>query len=464
MAGILAGILLFAAACSRLNFIYVKYDPWYRILFHSYEQQDRIDTLFLGSSHVFCDVDPYMLDKINGQNNFNLATLGQRWDVTYYLLKDALQKHDIQNVYLECYSWTSTEAETWIGREKGFQVVDYMDMPANYTDPWMITYVMKPSLNSLAMLYYAADADHMLETLFPFVRFRASLFDWEYVKENIEAKTSDEYKNYEYREEVSDADGTEGTGAYLGKGYYLTDNRRLLEQERIFRDQRDFDKYGIGKKSEAYIRKTIELCQARHVNVKLYVSPVYDLQLISTEDYDRYVSELKEIADAYDVELYDFNLIKKEYLQMNNGDLFWDAGHLNGTGARTFTPVLWEILSGQREENEPKFYRTYREKLAREDFDIYGVYYKEVLPGDEVKEDGSPGYTARHFRIASNRKNVRYRISRSLRRGEGAAGEDAELIQDYAACDSFVLPADQHGTLTIDGIYGGRAASVNIHY
>ena len=103
---------------------------------------------------------------------------------------------------------------------------------------------------------------------------------------------------------------------YQKKGFYYSEGGRLLDKEKFFAVDRDLIKYGIGEKSEGYFRKTIEYCQKNGIEVTLFVSPIYDLQLMSTGNYDNYVNELNSLAKEYDIDLYDFNLIKKDYLDM----------------------------------------------------------------------------------------------------------------------------------------------------
>lgn len=68
------GIILTCIQC--LNYMYKpEKNDWTRILWHNfYHSQENIDCVLLGSSHVYCDIDPDILDEKNHMNNFNLAT------------------------------------------------------------------------------------------------------------------------------------------------------------------------------------------------------------------------------------------------------------------------------------------------------------------------------------------------------------------------------------------------------
>lgn len=536
--GVLAGLLIFLLLCGKLNYMYVTYDAWFDILFDSYYKQENIDNLFVGSSHVYCDVDPRLLDDINGKNNFNMASAGQRWDSNYYLLKDAIENHDIENVYLECYYLCGTEypkftdsaaaggaaagviadagdtnakatananaqetlvlgADGSTYTNRAFEVMDYIEDEDNFTRPWQITYEMKPSLNKYALLLHSANKDYMMETLFPFVRYRTNVFDWDVVKTNIETKNSDAYKNHTYSAKQWDADGTPYTVEYLEKGFFRTEGK-LLDQEKKFLATRDLSQYGIGDVSEKYIRKCIELCKDNDIPVKLFVSPIYDLKLISTIDYDAYVSELQQIADDCNIELYDFNLIKDDYLDIKNGDYFYDMGHLNETGASIFTPVLWDVMTSSVKDNADKFYGSYAEKLENESAEIYGVYYTDVevsaaataeatsnadTDANSITDDSTIAIV-RRYTIASNREGMQYKVIRTIDPPADSDGTEVanasisangtnrgvpllptkETIQNYNDNTTFDLPIDQHGELQISGIFNGKILELKVRY
>ena len=62
-------------------------------------------------------------------------------------------------------------------------------------------------------------------------------------------------------------------------------------------------------------------------------SPIYELQLIGTENNDNYIDEVMAIAEEYSVEFYDFNLAREGFLPIRRGDYFMDTNHLNRVGA-----------------------------------------------------------------------------------------------------------------------------------
>lgn len=51
----------------------------------------------------------------------------------------------------------------------------------------------------------------------------------------------------------------------------------------------------IGETSEKYLRKTIEYCLKREIPITLFISHIYELQLISAGNYDNYINQVGQL-------------------------------------------------------------------------------------------------------------------------------------------------------------------------
>lgn len=227
MAEIVVGFLLLVFICLRLDYMYVPDEAYYRVLFHSfYDEKENIDNVFLGSSHVYCDINPSILNKINGENNFNMSTPGQRWDNTYFLLKEVAARNKLKHVYLECYFGCDVDYVSWNREKRQYEVEDYIDKNENYSRSWLTSYYMNLGINKIAIQLNASNLDHLMENVFPFVRYREQTFNWDYVDNNIEYRKSDEYQACEWRsQDYVDADGSIWTSvAYPKDGFGLMEN------------------------------------------------------------------------------------------------------------------------------------------------------------------------------------------------------------------------------------------------
>lgn len=424
-AAVLGALLVFMSILNVLNYIYVDTDPWERALWHNfYEDSGKVDNLILGSSHVFCGVNPQLLDEINGEYNFNLASAAQKLHTSYYLLKEADKCNSLSHVYVELYYYCN--------------VKDNFSPQPDYTDPidmvdWRMLDGMRTSFNKFDYMLHIGGPERYAETCFPFVRYRTKLDDWDYIRQIMEKKQQEEYKAYEFHYTHPDGNGYD---EYRKQGYYYT-TREYLDEQRLYEQSRILYKNPIGGKSEKYLRKIIYYCRKRGIPITLFIAPIGELELISTENYDNYVNEVRKIADEYSIAFYDFNLAKEEYLPIQHGEYFLNVGHLNSAGADMFTPFFNEVVSRDESENEKYFYDSYAEKLQNAAPDIYGVYYRTSVDSDES------AYNT--YWVASNREEgMEYRIVLTPDEGE------QYMVQDFAENKEFVISAGEHGICSIE--------------
>lgn len=179
----LMAIAFFLLGVKILNYLYWQEDEWSRILWHNYyKQTENIDYVYLGSSHVFCDLNPKILDEKNGKNNFNLATSSQRLIESYYLLKEADRKNKIENAYLELYYIPSTGVEGEY-KDKG-TVLNVL----SHTDH------MKYFWGKADALFHMIPLKYYPEMIFPFIRYREHLMDGNWIKDRANAKAAKNHK------------------------------------------------------------------------------------------------------------------------------------------------------------------------------------------------------------------------------------------------------------------------------
>ena len=429
---VLIVLMVFTGIAHALNYIYLNPDDsnLERIFWHNfYEDEGKIDNIYLGSSHVFCDLNPNILDDINGQYNFNMATPGQLLNGSYYILKEADRINELSNVYLELYYY--------------YNVKDYPGSVSErisheYFRNWQNTDYMRMSLNRLQYMFAIADCEWYADIFLPFVRYRGKLDGGgqNYIKHVVEKKRDVNYINYKWYFDYSDGNGQ---FEYQKKGYQyctreLPDETRLWKQNRILSDENP-----LGEKSEEYLRKIIGYCKEKNLPLTLFVAPIHELELLSTADYDHYVDQIKAIADECDVAFYDFNLVRDEYLPLQDNKYFMDnVGHLNAAGATMFTPFFYEVVSGNEEENIKYFYGSYAEKLQDTAPSVYGLYYRDLA--EEAEGIGA----CRNMCVASNREaDMEYRIL--LKPDDG----EAYLVQDYNENREFIISQEEHGICTI---------------
>ena len=145
-----------------------------RSVMHEFYQQESIDTLFIGSSLVYCGYDPRILDEVWGENTYIAGTPIQKADGSYYLLKEALKKNDIKTVYVDTYNR------------------HYIDEPEERTKGHMelvyyITDYMKNGWDRFEFLINASGKEHYINSFFVPSRYGNYLLDLERMEKNIDA-------------------------------------------------------------------------------------------------------------------------------------------------------------------------------------------------------------------------------------------------------------------------------------
>lgn len=439
--GVLIFVCLFFGIEKCMEFALINdTNEWSRAMFHDfYTRQENIDVLFLGSSHVYCGLDPAVLKEKTQKSCFNMATPAQPLNGSYYLLKEAVKYHDISHVYLELYFGQST------GEEGRFKEAD--QLPRN----WRNTNYMKPSFNKLAYMLTMSDPSLAYLTFLPVRRYTADLFEPEKIKETVRQKRTENYRNYEVENVLNGV-----TETYVTDGFYYSEHK--AEGGVLYDIIRPvpFSEKPMTKEAESYLRKIIEFCQKQKIGLTLYCVPFTDYQAVLHGNYDRYVSQVKEIAMEYELFFYDFNLCREGILDLTDDGLFRDQGHLNVYGAELFTACFAEFFKGLEEGTvtyEEYFYPTYQEKLSHSRERILGILVEKRAEAKAGEKIGTGGKTGREAGKEANKET------------DGGIGEK---WQDYRITpihnlkdrdvEYFIYMQDGQGERQIyaDWINGGR--------
>lgn len=408
--GMITATVVFVRIVCLLNYAYVQEYDWERILWHNYyEDEGKIDYLYLGSSHVYCNLDPQMLDELNGGYHFNLASGAQSLNGTYYLLREADANNELKHVYVDLFFEPNT-------RDKNNQ--DPLD---DAYVGWRNTDYMRLTVNKLTYMLSVMNWENCVDSWLPFVRFRGKLGDWQYMESMMAYKNMEEYRSYQFHDE---------SRTYLKQGRYvstatLEDSKRCKQQDRVLRE------YPMSDKAEQYLQMIIQYCQEREIPITLFAAPMDELYLTSAVNYDNYVNQIREIASTYKIPFYDFNLAKEEYLSIHNNQYYKDLHHLNETGSEIFTKFFHQVMSQTESENVEYFYGSYAEKLHESAPAVYGIYFSNSESNKSVW-------------VASNRDSgMEYRIILTPTEGE------QYMVQDFAENKEFVISPEEHGICTI---------------
>ena len=444
LVGIFVFVLVIMGITTGMNYLYVDdTDEFARYMLHDFyalDETENIDRLYLGSSHVFCDINPVILDEMNGEYNYNLATGTQQMITSYYLLKEADKKHDVKRVYLDLYYDCTTEG---LGNFR-----EYGSLPYS----WNVLNQMKPSVNKLSYILHLSEPRYYYMSFFAFTRYKEQLFQLEYVRGVVERKQTDVYKNYVY-EHIDEEEHGESVLRSAKKGYMTYDNMPIEGGFYSNVVEQPLSDNPLTEETLEYLLKIVEYCEEQDIILTCIGCPISDFQLQANGTYDKYVSQVRELAQEHGFAYYDFNLCKEEYLDVVDTCYWADQGHLNTTGAEKFTTFLGDFLLA--EENgettyQDCFYNSYEEKMAIMEEQIFGL---EVLQGENILQE-SITYTIRPIHNVEE-KELEIHVYKIA---EDGTYEEMSVTRAGNAL-SISLPANEQGMLYMEAGFVGEEAS-----
>lgn len=253
------------------------------------QPKNSIDVVFMGSSHVHCDVNTALLWEKYGIAGYNYSGAEQPLWMTYYYLKEICKYQAPKLIVLDLYS------------------------PARFKDDYQYNWFtdntqgMRFSLNKLEMIWNSSEPQHFLRYMFEFASYHKrykdlSKEDWDYVfsdkKELASFKGYTPYYKVEAQEEPELSENKSG---------------------------------GITLKSEIYLQKIIEFTEKNNIELYLVVLPY-----VTTDEDELTYNRVKEIAESHGLEFNSTNY-SYEKMQLNFEEDFNDNSHLNYIGSCKFT-------------------------------------------------------------------------------------------------------------------------------
>lgn len=412
---ILFGIFVIICAIFAINGVlsYVLIDDAddeVRYAMHELYKQENIETLFLGSSHVFCGYDPQILDEALGENTYLASTPVQKVDGSYYLLKEVIKNNDIKKVYLDMYFWQYRDTPA----ERGSAQMYYI---------YCITDNMKNNWNRIEFLLNASGCDQYIEGFLPAARYGNYLLDLNRFEQVVKSKRNSEYINYE------NIPSNFYKGAMIAPGQ--TGNPKMITTT---------DEAGIAKISENVISeyslknldKIVKLCKEKEIQLVLVTTPFTDFYVQTIGNYDTFYKYMKNYAEINDIEYYDFNLCKTDILDLGDED-FLDFHHLSGKGAAKYSAVFADVMTSYDEaERQELFYASVQEKMNALVPQTMGIFLQK-----SIDEENTYYITT----IANYDVDAEYRIC-TLDEQE----TESELIQDFT--DNNILKSSQEQQTT----------------
>ena len=385
-------------------------DSWNysRLMMHEFYNQDNIDILFVGASHCVRSVDPFILDEKTGKNTFLACSSDQEVDSSLALVKEALRMYKPEKIFMEISSTLAQRTGNFKERESltaTYAVSDYMPL----------------TFHKLSLLINASSADHYVNSFWPARRNWQMITDFNYIGNVLKTKSTSKYKDYS---DYYVNSNMKKVGAYRGKGYAAYIDEYADHEFFVRYDYRNVNTEKISDDWKKTILDMVDYCNANHVDIVLFATPVSNFELSAVKNYDEYVSFIYDLVQTKNVQFIDFNLVSEDYFPYIQSN-YSDGNHLNATGAEKFSLILSEYLN--HELPEDALLLTVEEKLEKASPEFFGIAY-----ADDYQEN------ARVINLVSNPDNYfEYRV-------ELITGSDDDiLLQDYDLNHTIFVPFEQ---------------------
>ncbi len=310
-------VLVFARYCKLAN--YAK-DAFYE--FNNFVDKNLIDVLCVGSSHMYCHINPVQMFDDYGIAAFDLGAGSQAVPFSYYYLEEAFKTQKPSLVILDTYMMISADEA-----EKEDAQGNFINMKISYTK-----YKALQSIDGL---------EGRTDILFNFPIMHNRYDSINYLSYDLEEGSSSTYLGYRYGTEV-----------------------QPYEMENVADISSVTEVGTVSERKETYLRKCIELCQEKNIDIVLVNSPFPEIN----EDSQQVYNFVQQIADEYGIDFYNGCLFTDEMALDYTTD-YMGGRHLNYLGAGKYTKWLVERLREDgyvfQDRRGDKKYKYWEEESAR---------------------------------------------------------------------------------------------------
>jgi len=274
-----------------------------------YEREAPIDLLVLGSSHAYRAYDPKVMGVYLDKKNriFNLGSAAQSPLISYYILKEVVEKQRPKQVVMDLY----------------FMVFTNDNQLRNRRYNWGY---MRPGAAKKAFFRDGFSTEEKVKlTAFPSLVFK------DYLKPKINKLLG--------RPHLLKKKGT-----YQGAGFVSNSDSLTLEKL-TYHNQ--FDAFqtkrtAITEMNLNYLKKIKDLCASEHIPLIFATAPMPEISVKKIKNYTGFYQLFFKLAEAWNIPYIDYNINRIETL--SDTDHFYDDDHLNAAGAQVFSAAVTKEL------------------------------------------------------------------------------------------------------------------------
>ncbi|MCD7863919.1 MAG: hypothetical protein LUG61_10555 [Lachnospiraceae bacterium] len=274
---------------------YGEYLSCIQQLYHTCD--DLMDVVSVGSSHVFCGINPAVLWDEYGISGFVLGSSAQPRAVSYHYLVEALKTQSPKVVCVDLYGLTLE--------------VEDLDIAYIYRG----TVAMRQSLNSIQLVRETVSEEDQMENI-----LRWPVIHTRYGELQKEDFVEDEVNEY-------------GLGYYIT--WYRTSSEKLVEAMRS-----DTTQAYLSESQMGWLESLVDLSDQENFELIFFICP-YDMTE-HTDAWEMY-NTAKAFAAENDISVLDFNVLGEE-IGIDYEQDFSDDTHLNAWGAEKVTSYFGAFL------------------------------------------------------------------------------------------------------------------------
>lgn len=324
-----------------------------------YYEEEKLDTIFVGSSLCQQTFIPEVFDKNMGIKSYNMGTPSQALPQTRRAIEVALEEHDIKTVIFGM-DFSSLKYEPLPEAELTFESARVRQKGGIAGVVETLSYIYSEDIKG---------TENSINFLFP----------WLYNYENFYPETmikNAKQKMEVLKEEYFDGyiDKTDG----LAKGY-RNDDRSVFNYDNKWTKNTylTYEAY-FNAEMLAEFDELLAFCQKNELEFIVANLPNPSFDIVSCyEFYEENQKQLKEYCEQYAVDYYDFSLIKPEIFEIKE-EYFCDNEHLNRQGSEVFSQWLSTFLNQRNNgKNLDSYFYSLEEywNIHREELEEWKAYF-----------------------------------------------------------------------------------------
>jgi len=293
-----------------------------RLMMHDlYNQEENIDYLFVGSSHCYRSVIPSVADEILGGHSFNCGSSAQRMDGSLTLVKEVVKNYQPKVIVLDVY----------------YEMIDTVPHSEReeLTSTYAIADYMPYSMNKISYLINASSSDYYINSFIVGRRYWRKLFDYEYIKQLMNAKDETRYKDFKWTTNEGDME------YYSDRGYVAFEGKNPDYEKSTETIHIETDKFTDEWKGE--FNEIIKICKDRDIKLVVVAAPLPEETLACIDNYTDYVLYIREFLSDTGTVYCDFNEEALKIAELDDS-CYMDGDHLNSKGAQIYTEVISKLL------------------------------------------------------------------------------------------------------------------------